>query len=165
MAFQIKPMETEAEMLGKARVHWNSWQDTYAGLIPASYLEKLTLEKCTEIARRWPDNILVAKDGETVVGFAGFGISRDEDLPDTGELFALYVLKEYQRQGVGSALTREVFSRLADFQKIALWVLKGNERAVRFYEKTGFRFDGTEKELTLGEPRTEQRMVYVRKDS
>ena len=164
MAVQIKLMETEAEMLGKAYVHWKSWQDTYAGLIPASYLEKLTLEKCIETARRWPDNTLVAKDGERVVGFAGFGISRDEDLPDTGVLFALYVLVEYQRQGIGSALTREVFSRLSDFQRIAVWVLKGNERAVRFYEKTGFRFDGTEKILTLGEPRTEQRMVYVRKE-
>ena len=53
--------------------------------------------------------------------------------------------------------------QLADYPRIALWVLKGNEKAVRFYERCGFRFDGTERDITLGTPVTERRMIYIRR--
>ena len=66
----IKPMETETETDGKGYVHYKSWRETYTGLVDAGYMEGVTLEQCRETARRWPDNILVAKDGERVVGFA-----------------------------------------------------------------------------------------------
>ena len=46
---------------------------------------------------------------------------------------------------------------------IALWVLDGNERAIRFYERYGFRFDGAEKTIRLGEERTVKRMILERK--
>ena len=50
----IKDM-TEAEMDGKAYVHWKSWQETYRGLVPDRYLdEKITLERCRSIAYKWP---------------------------------------------------------------------------------------------------------------
>ena len=45
-------------------------------------------------------------------------------------------------------------------KRIAVWVLKGNDKAIRFYERYGFRFDGTESEIELGTPNTEIRMVY-----
>jgi len=41
-------------------------------------------------------------------------------------------------------------------------VLKGNDRAIKFYERYGFRFDGTEQEIMLGTPNTELRMIYER---
>ncbi len=37
-----------------------------------------------------------------------------------------------------------------------LWVLDGNERAIEFYERQGFRFDGTSKVEPVG---VERRMV------
>ncbi len=162
MPFVYKKMESEEEILGKAYVHWKSWQETYPGLVSASYLEALTLEKCEGIARRWPDNILVAKEGDRVVGFAGYGTCRDGDLDNAGEIFALYVLGEVQRQGIGTELTRRALDLLADHPVVALWVLDGNEKAIRFYEKTGFRFDGAEQTLRLGEPRTARRMLFAR---
>ena len=73
----IKPMETAAETEGKAYVHWKSWQEAYAGIVDPAYLSALTLEKCLTIARRFPDRILAAKDGDRVVGFAGYGPYRD----------------------------------------------------------------------------------------
>ena len=87
---EIKKMETEEETMGKAYVHWRSWHATYPGLVSPAYLNALTLEKCEEIARRWPDNILVAKDGVRVVGFVGYGESTEE--AGAGEIYALYVL-------------------------------------------------------------------------
>lgn len=37
-----------------------------------------------------------------------------------------------------------------------------NERAIKFYEKYGFRFDSTEQEIKLGTPNTELRIIYER---
>ena len=160
--YTIKPMESEEEIDGKGYVHYKSWHETYAGLIDAGYLEGITLEKCVGIARRWPDNIMVAKDGDKVIGFVGCGAYQDETLPGYGEVFAIYVLKEYHGQKVGYELMNAALERLSDYQKIAVWVLKGNDRAIRFYERYGFRFDGTQAELTLGSPNTELRMIYER---
>lgn len=54
------------------------------------------------------------------------------------------------------------FEKLSTYKHIAVWVLKGNERAIKFYERYGFRFDGTEQEIKLGTPNTELRMMYER---
>lgn len=140
----IKAMETEAEIRGKAYVHWESWQEAYPGLVSPAYLEKLSLEKCEEIAFRRPENTLVAKDGERVLGFVCYGGGDD---PDTGEIFALYVLAAYYGTGLGRRLMDAGLERLRDCPEVRLWVLQGNARAIRFYEKCGFRPDGAEKEL------------------
>ena len=71
MSILIKPMETDAEVRGKAYVHWKCWQETYPGLVSQEYLDKLTLAKCKELAFRWRDDLLVAKEGDRVVGFVG----------------------------------------------------------------------------------------------
>lgn len=52
------------------------------------------------------------------------------------------------------------FEKLKEYKRIALWVLKGNERAIRFYERYGFRFDGTAETIHLGTPNTELRMIF-----
>ena len=67
-------------------------------MIDADYMRGITPEKCIEIARRWPENIIIAKDGERVIGFVGFGAYRDKTLPEYGEIFAVYVLKECPAQ-------------------------------------------------------------------
>lgn len=158
----IKPMETPAEIEGKAYVHWKAWQETYTGLVDQTYLDSLTLEKRVEKAYQWPDGILVAKDGSRVVGFVGYGPHRDEALPDTGEVFAIYILREYYGKQVGHALMRAALRQLSEYRRIAVWVLKGNRRAIRFYEKCGFQFDGTEKPIILGRECAELRMILAR---
>lgn len=160
--YTIKRMEGEAETDGKGYVHYKSWHETYAGLIDENYMEGITPEKCIEIARRWPENIIVAKDGDRVIGFVGFGAYRDNTLPGYGEIFAIYVLKEYHGKRVGYELMNAALERLSDYEKIAVWVLRGNDRAIRFYERYGFRFDGAESEIVLGSPNTELRMIYDR---
>ena len=144
MDITIKPMETDEEIKGKAFVHWKCWQVTYPGLVSQEYLDKFTLEKSEERAFQWRDNILVAKDGDRVVGFVGYGKSGD-GLPDTGEIFALYVLPEYQGTGVGQRLMDAALEKLSAFPHLCLWAVKGNGRAIRFYEKNGFRLNGEEK--------------------
>ena len=162
MNYVVKQMQTADEIDGKGYVHYKSWQETYAGLIDSEYLQKITEEKCKAIARKWTDNILVAKDGDKVIGFVGYGKYRDDTLADYGEVFAIYVLADNHGQKVGYELMNAAINKLSDYNKIAVWVLKGNERAIKFYERYGFRFDGTEQEIMLGTPNTELRMIYKR---
>lgn len=163
MQITIGKMETDAEIRGKAYVHWLCWHTAYSGIVSSGYLEKLSLEKCEQFAFQWRDNILVAKDGERVIGFLGYG-ERGEEAPDTGEIFALYVLPEYWGTGVAQRLMDAGAESLKTYPKIALWVLKENARAIRFYEKCGFRQDGSEKELPSLEA-AELRMVWKRTEA
>lgn len=160
MNIEIKKMETDEEIKGKAYVHWKAWHEAYPGLVNAAYLDKLTLEKCEQMAYRWTDNLFVAKDGGRVVGFVGYG-DRGDEAPGVGEIFALYVLSEYYGTGVGRRLMEEGLAQLRDYPEICLWVLKGNARAIRFYEKCGFRPTGEETiSATIGA--AEIRMVLIR---
>lgn len=54
------------------------------------------------------------------------------------------------------------FDKLSNYKKIAVWVLKGNDKAIRFYENYGFCFDGAASEILLGTTNTELRMIYER---
>ncbi len=149
----IVPMATSEEMDGKGYAHWKSWHETYTGLVDPAYMKRMTLEKCVDLAHRWAQNQMVAKDGDRVIGFNGYDA-------ETGEVVALYVLREYQGKKIGLALMNAAMEKLADHDTISLWVLEGNEKAIRFYEKYGFHFDGTTKKIKLGEPRTALRMVF-----
>ncbi len=143
MPIVIKPMETEEEIRGKALVHWRCWQEVYRGLVSAGYLERFTREKSEEIAHRFLDNHLIAKDGDRVVGFLSYG-DRGAEASGVGEVFALYVLPEYHGAGVGQQLMAAGLDALATYPRTCLWVLKDNGRAIRFYEKCGFRRTGEE---------------------
>jgi ribosomal protein S18 acetylase RimI-like enzyme len=162
MDIVIKKMESDDEIKGKAFVHWRSWQEAYSGLVDQQYLDSLTLEKCEQSAYRWPDNIIIAKDGDHVAGFAAYGKCRDDELENAGEVFAIYILPEYYGKGVGYRLMKAVLSHLEEYTTIALWVLKDNQRAIHFYERFGYRFDGSENTLVLGSPVTVVRMLLER---
>ncbi|MBO4685392.1 MAG: GNAT family N-acetyltransferase [Lachnospiraceae bacterium] len=159
----IKTAETDEELCGRGYVHCTSWQEAYRGIVCDRYLDTMTVERTTARARQNPENTIIAKDGEKVVGFAVYGPSRDEDLPGAGEVIAIYVLSEYYNRKVGYRLMNEAVSRLSEYDTISLWVFEENERAIRFYHKYGFEFDGGKRVWTLGTPVTLVRMVKKRR--
>lgn len=162
MDITIKKMETDDEIKGKAYVHWKSWQEAYPGIVDQKYLDNLSLEKCESIAYRWPDNLIIAKDKARVIGFVGFGKYRNDELDNTGEIYAIYLLEEYYGQGIGYKMMQEGLAQLRDYSQIAVWVLKENKRAIQFYEKCGFRIDGREEQIELGTSVVEIRMILKR---
>ena len=156
----IKPLETEEEIKGKAFVHYTAWQEAYDGIVDRSFLDRLSVEKCENVARKFSADNLVAKEGDKVVGFAAYGKARDEDLENAGEVSAIYILADYYSKGIGYSLMKEALSRLDAYSLVAVWVLKDNERAISFYKKCGFEFDGKEQTIELGKPVVEVRMVF-----
>lgn len=156
---KITPMKSDEAIEGKAYVHWKAWQETYAGLMPQAYVDQVTLEKCRAWAHQWPQNTLVLKWDNQVIGFSCFAESQDSGPGKAGEVTALYLLEDYQGQGLGLALMRATMEELGAMPEVILWVLKGNEKAIRFYKGYGFQFDGTERSEAYG---TELRMVLQR---
>lgn len=132
-----------------ARVHVRSWQAGYRGLLPDAYLDGLRPE---ERAARYDfasENVLdpvtiVAVDDDVICGFATTSPARDLDVPDDGELCALYVDPEWWGRGVGRALIGAARTRLVEmeFGSAVLWLLAGNARADRFYRMDGWMPDG-----------------------
>lgn len=142
MNITIKRLETEEEIRGKAYVHLKSWQEAYAGIVDAAYLNRRTLESCIHAARESVDSTVIAKDGERVVGFVTYGKNEAGDMQNAGEIVSLYVLADYYGQKIGYRLTKEALNHLRDCSQIAAWVLEDNRRAIAFYERLGFHFDG-----------------------
>ena len=158
MTVIIKSMETPEEIEGKSLVHWKAWREAYDDLLPAEFQETMTLERCRFFSQKYPENTLIAIVDMKVVGFISYGNYRDETIR-AGEIIALYVLKDYYGKGIAQKLMKEALSTLEQFSEIFLWVLNENKRAIAFYQKMGFTFDGQEKILDLGKPITEIRMV------
>ncbi len=141
-----------------ARVQVHSWQAAYEGIMPAEYLAALTAEKREAVWRefiaRGAPELLVAREGESVVGFVAFGLCRDENAPaDRAEVWAIYVAPSHWSQRVGSQLYGHARARLVEqgYHSVSLWVLIDNTRAIQFYAGVGFVADDESvKELVIG---------------
>lgn len=153
------------DALEVARVHVRSWQSAYRGLIAQDYLDSLTPEAR---ARRYTfgqvgvgvPQTLVSVDGDTICGLVTTGRCRDDDLPDFGELLALYVDPDYLGTGTGRLLITAARERMRGLGVggAALWVLDGNDRARRFYGRDGWQPDGATRTGEYGgQPVTEVR--------
>ena len=124
-----------------------SWQAAYAHVLPAERLTQLSVERRARQWRDWPP--LLAESGDVVVGFVSVGASRDVDAD--GELFAIYVDPDYWGSGVGRKLMAAAEERLSELGHLEaiLWVLADNPRARRFYERSGWRHDGTTRTIEI----------------
>ena len=84
------------------------------------------------------------------VGFATVGACDAE--AGTGELYAIYVHPSSWGAGAGRALIERAEASLRDagFPRALLWVLRGNERAERFYRAAGWEHDGEKEDVFQG---------------
>lgn len=139
----------ENDYEGKGYVHYQSWIETYTGLIDQNYLNTRTLDKCIDIAKKYPENTFVSEVDGKIVGFASYGQCHDEDLNNAGEIYAIYVLKAYQNQGIGKMLMDACINALKDYQSIVVWALATNDKAIGFYQHLGFIKDGKTKVADL----------------
>ncbi|MGP8297759.1 GNAT family N-acetyltransferase [Streptomyces inhibens] len=153
--------EADIEAVSAVRVH--GWQRAYRGLMPQAYLDAMSVAADAERRRSWfgrrsPEvsDLVAERDGE-VVGWACVGPARDPDIapaagelpaprPTAGELLALYVAPGLIGTGIGRALLSAgtTRARASGFHTLYLWVVRGNSRAQRFYERAGFVPDGAE---------------------
>ena len=133
---------------GIARVHIGSWRETYAGLVEPGELDELSVERRTQ---RWTANLgagteaWVAELDGGVIGFSSTGGGDHAEQPRPLELSMLYVLEGHHGNGAGQALLDAAIGDSPAF----LFVARDNPRAIRFYERNGFAFDGVGEEFPL----------------
>lgn len=142
MEFTIRKC-TSGDAGGRGYVHYQSWKETYTGLMPSAFLNELSMEELQDRARRNMENTFVAIADNRVIGFGCYIQESREfvSIRPSAEIVALYVLKEYQGVGVGTSLINAITGELTE-KNIILYVLEGNNRAMKFYEHIGFRFTG-----------------------
>lgn len=154
-----------AHYAGKGFVHFQSWRETYRGLMDDRILDGQSLVLCQAIAEKYPQNTLVALDQDgAVVGFTCYCPYAISDTAPSayGELSALYVLRKYQGLGLGRRLLEASLARMPR-PDVMLYVLEGNDHAVAFYRHVGFRFTGQVKvERVHGAEMRELEMVLHR---
>lgn len=92
-----------------AKVHVESWHKSFAGIVPQKFLDDLTIEKREPAFReRFNDTnykMFVAETAnDGIVGFADFGEAREKDFGFESELYAIYLLREFQGRKIGETL-------------------------------------------------------------
>ncbi len=88
--------------------------------------------------------VVVACEGEIIVGFVGYDRSRDPRTPPTmGEIWAIHVVEGRLGQGVGLALWDAAREGLIEegCTHVSIWIELAQERALRFHELAGFKRD------------------------
>ena len=111
----------------------------------SDYVTKQTLEACTQ-----EDNCVALLEGICREGKMHFLIGENsgmlawQKVQDSAEIVAIHSLPESWGTGLGHAMLTEVLKQVGE-TTVFLWAFKENKRARRFYEKHGFRWDGSER--------------------
>jgi ribosomal protein S18 acetylase RimI-like enzyme len=140
-----------------ARVHVETWQSTYAGLVPTDYLARMSVARSSPQWLRAAakaekgNDLMVADVDHEVVGFVSFGPTRNPEMPYSGEIYALYVGIDWQGQGLGRRLLATALEALhqAGHRGAMVWVLAANP-ARFFYEAMGGARAGERFEVFAG---------------
>jgi aryl sulfotransferase len=85
--------------------------------------------------------VVVAVDGDEIVGVGSAGSRKDDDVAPDTELMSLYVRQALWGTGVGSRM----LASLVGERDAYLWVFEDNARGRAFYAAHGFRPDGAGK--------------------
>lgn len=139
-----------ADAADMARVHVETWSETYRGIMPDELLDAPDLldrrrQMWTQIldeASPSTYTCAVAESDGEIVGIAMSGPPEDTATAEDRHLYVLYAYRSVHGTGVGQDLLDAVVDPTAT---TALWVADPNPRAQAFYAKNGFIADGTVK--------------------
>lgn len=149
---------TSEDVPSIARVHVESWRETYRGVMSDSVLDDPELlghrEHFWSAALTDPlyarNRIAVAELDGALVGVAMAGPVLDPDAGTTEQLYVLYTLAAVHGRGGGAALLSAVLDPRVS---TGLWVADPLPRAQAFYRRHGF---------IAGEAKTEDGVRQVR---
>jgi len=142
-----KAVVTDASAI--ATININTWKVAYKGIIPQDHLDSLSIndkiprwEKAINDLTVNKKELFVAEisdlNGSEIVGFSMGGPSNFEEYKIDGDLYAIYVLPKYWKQGIGTLLFNSVITYFLfkNFKTMVIWALKENS-ACEFYKKMG----------------------------
>lgn len=132
-----------AECAAVAKVHVRSWHESFAALVPQSVMERITVERRTNaFEERFQSDsykMYVAEVVEQgIIGFADCGEPRDKIDNYQAELYAIFLLPEFQGSGVGRRLFSMCVDSVVKSGKSSMYLLAFENSPYRsFYDKMG----------------------------
>jgi len=141
LAPQIRPA-VPGDAPAIARVQVLTWQHTYRGILPDTFLDALDVERSAESWRAVVSDrrrVTHVVDSPGLVAFCTAGPTRGDHGAYRGEVEAIYVHPTEQGRGHGTALVRAAMGWLAARQlaPVLVWALEANTPAHRFYQALG----------------------------
>lgn len=126
------------------------WQSTYRGIVNDPFLDFLSINEQERITKsiekidRLDKITYVLELNNNVIGFINFGKSSYKEYNDIGEIFALYLLPEYQHLGYGNALVQKGLHELhkLGYKNAIIGCLSKNKNN-EFYKHIGGKLIGT----------------------
>lgn len=116
--------------------------DEFANFI----VKQFAVERLEGIIKNNPDNIFVAVYKNNLVGVVEIEFDKKAPVGNivAPELNKLYILEWFCGMGIGEGLLKaaEETVRSKGIKQFWLWVLESNARAIRFYEKHGYKHIG-----------------------
>jgi GNAT superfamily N-acetyltransferase len=137
---------SEQDLNSIARVLVDGWRTTFRHLLSDEFLDGMTVETQVERHRRTmltgATTYFVAHSLQTdeVVGFVNGGPIRHPVAGYEAELYALYLQRSFQGQGIGAGLVKALARRMVvqAMPRMLVWVLAINPNRA-FYERLGAR--------------------------
>lgn len=139
-----------------AKVHIKCWITTYKNIVDDQYLSSLKWENrlshWKEILQKNDESAtFVALIEDQIVGFISGGKNRHSETHYDSELFAIYVLEQFQGLGIGTNLIKHLFKHLsqAHLKSMIVWVAENNPYK-KFYETLGAEQTTLTKQYKVG---------------
>jgi GNAT superfamily N-acetyltransferase len=131
--------DPEAEDLPEIAGVWHQgWHDGHADIVPDTLRRLRTLDSFRRRAADHLSRTRVAKNGAAVIGFA---------MVRSDEVYQMYAAPAARGRDVAKALMADAEARIRGSGYRIAWLscAVGNTRAMRFYEKCGWRNCGPER--------------------
>lgn len=140
-----------------SQVYAKSWKTTYEGLVPDLFVKGMSREAAVHIfADSLQPNsfsyfLHVAEGPEgRLVGFCDGGKERSRPDSGIGELYAIYLLKEFQGRGIGRKLFKAAAENLVQsgMNSMVVWVMEKSPYR-KFYEAMAGHWEPGVKKLEV----------------
>lgn len=142
---------TAADIPAISEAYVRSVRGSYAGCLPAEYLDGLSVENRVQVfTKRRGDHdsyrMLIAEDEtEGVIGFIDYAHKESGNFDHDGRIFSFYFVPEFQRRGLGGLLFRKCLRGMRSecYGSVCLDTIEANPYRT-FYEKMGGTFIAAE---------------------
>lgn len=152
-AIDIRPVRPGDENI-LAEIYCASWRSGFVDLITKAVMDRYA--DYEKVAARYKELLkdssrhgyLLSIDGEPHC-MAFWDVSREETMPDYAELLCIHSKPGNWGKGCGTAMMERVIAdaKAAGYKKMMIWMFEENTRALKLYEKFGFRRNGIKKDL------------------